>query len=97
MSNISLPCNKQESGSTMNVDRMEAQVGRVGIREIGSRVASNQNGESLGGRRQAGIGLEGNLDIIQGKSVVFAHFQDVTTKVAMVGSNGGQFLALDTG
>ena len=31
--------------------------------------------------------LKGSLDIIRGESVVFTHFQDVTTKISMVGSN----------
>ena len=73
-SNISLPCDKRESSDMTNVNRMEVQGGRAGIREIGSRVACNQKGESLGGRRQAGIGLEGSLDVIRGKSAVFPHF-----------------------
>ena len=72
----------------MNVDRTEAQGGRTGIREMGSGVASNQNRESLRGRGQAGIGSKGSLNIIWGESAVFTHFQDVTTKVSMVGSNG---------
>ena len=87
MSNISLPCNKRESGSTTNVNRTEAQGGKAGIREVGSRVLSNQNRESLGGRQQAGIGLEGSLNIIRGESAVFTHFQDVTTKRLMIGSH----------
>ena len=87
MSNISLPCDKRESSGTMKVDRTEAQGGRAGIRELGSGVTSNQDGESLRGRRQAGIGLKGSLEIIRGESVVFSHFKDVTTKVSTVGSN----------
>ena len=47
VSNISLPCNKWESSSTTNVDRTEAQGGRVGIREMGSGVASNQHREII--------------------------------------------------
>ena len=74
MSNISLPCNKRESGSSTNVNRTEAQGGKAGIREVGSRVLSNQNEESLGGKWQAGIRLESSLDVIGGKSVVFTHF-----------------------
>ena len=84
VSNISLPCNKQESGSTMNIDRTEAQGGRAGVREIGTRVSSNQNGESLWGRREAGVGLESSLYVIRGKCVMFTHFEDVTTKVTRV-------------
>ena len=87
MSNISLPCNKQESGSTTNVNEVEAWGGGRGIRMIGTRVLSNQNRESLGGRQQAGIGLEGSLNIIRGESAVFTHFQDATTKTSMVGSD----------
>ena len=74
VSNISLPCNKKESGSATNVNRMATQDRRVGIRKIGSRILNNQNRESFGGRRQAGVGLEGSLDIICGKSVVLTHF-----------------------
>ena len=74
MNNVSLPCDKQESGSTTNVDRTEAQGGRAGIREIGMRVSSNQNGESLRGRQQIGLGLEGSLCVIRGKYAVLTHF-----------------------
>ena len=86
--NISLPCDKRESGSAMNVDRTEAQGGRAGIREMGWGVASNQNRESLRGRGQAGVGSKSSLNIIGSESAVFAHFQNTTAKASMVGSDG---------
>ena len=88
MSNIALPCDKQESGSMMNVNRTEVKGGWTGIRKIGSRTLSNQNRESLWGRQQASVGLEGSLNVDGGKSVVFTHFQDKTTKTSMIGSYG---------
>ena len=87
MSNISLPCDKRESGGTTNVNRTEAQGGRAGIRKVGSGITSNQDRESLRGGWQTGVGLESSLHIIGGESAVFSHFQDVTTKTSMVGSN----------
>ena len=71
--NISLPCDKRESGSTKNVDRTEAQGGRAGIRELGLGVTSNQDRESLRGRGQAGIGLKGSLHIVWCRDILTPH------------------------
>ena len=51
------------------------------------RITCNQCRESLGGRRQADIGLDSSLDILGCESEVLSHFEDATTKVLMIGSH----------
>ena len=83
-----LPPLRQAGEQRHDECRQDGDAGWEGGNQISGLGCHEQPGwrESEGGG-QTGVGLESSLHIIRGESVVFPHFQDVTTKISMVGSN----------